>query len=191
MPPTNAAQLPPDFEKYLRKQDIDHSFNAFHTWVEYINRLLATLLGALAIVQLFVMWRNKTRSKIILNLARAFLVVVIITGLLGALVVRYNLQHYSISIHMTLAFLLVAIQVALCTHVYSAYKKINITRQYKNIILAFLIIAFIQTALGTGVRMFIDNISLALQYTQREKWLAILPTRKAGTHYRLVGVRLL
>ena len=29
IPPTNASELPPDFEKYLSKQDIDHSFNAF------------------------------------------------------------------------------------------------------------------------------------------------------------------
>ena len=28
IPPTNANQLPPDFEKYLRQQDIDHTFNA-------------------------------------------------------------------------------------------------------------------------------------------------------------------
>src|ERR1044071_7235058 len=37
IPPTDASQLPPDFEKYLKTQDIDHSFNAYHTWIEYIN----------------------------------------------------------------------------------------------------------------------------------------------------------
>ena len=45
IPPTDASQLPADFEKYLSKQDIDHSFNAYHTWIEYINRLLGALLG--------------------------------------------------------------------------------------------------------------------------------------------------
>ena len=45
VPPTSAEQLPPDFEKYLRAQDIDHSFNVYHTWIEYINRLLGALLG--------------------------------------------------------------------------------------------------------------------------------------------------
>src|SRR5258706_12661799 len=51
VPPTNAGQLPPDFEKYLKHQDIDHSFNAFHTWTEYINRLLGALLGLLLLIQ--------------------------------------------------------------------------------------------------------------------------------------------
>src|SRR5687768_16526726 len=45
VPPTSADQLPPDFEKYLKTQDIDHSFNVYHTWIEYINRLLGALLG--------------------------------------------------------------------------------------------------------------------------------------------------
>ena len=31
IPPTNASQLPPDFEKFLKAQDIDHSFNVYHT----------------------------------------------------------------------------------------------------------------------------------------------------------------
>ena len=45
IPPTDASQLPVDFEKYLSKQDIDHSFNVYHTWIEYINRLLGAILG--------------------------------------------------------------------------------------------------------------------------------------------------
>ncbi len=45
IPPTDASQLPADFESYLSKQDIDHSFNVYHTWIEYINRLLGAILG--------------------------------------------------------------------------------------------------------------------------------------------------
>lgn len=45
IPPTDASQLPTDFERYLDKQDIDHTFNVYHTWIEYINRLLGALLG--------------------------------------------------------------------------------------------------------------------------------------------------
>src|SRR5882672_9799110 len=51
IPPTNASELPPDFEKYLRQQDIDHTFNAWHTWIEYFNRLLGALLGVFAVIQ--------------------------------------------------------------------------------------------------------------------------------------------
>src|SRR5580658_6233328 len=51
IPPTNASQLPPDFEKYLHKQDIDHTFNVFHTWTEYINRLVGASLCLFAFIQ--------------------------------------------------------------------------------------------------------------------------------------------
>jgi heme a synthase len=176
IPPMYFEELPADYEKYLRKQDIDHTFNAFHTWVEYINRLLAALLGVFAIIQLFVAWRKKLPNKNVIKLARAFLIIVIITGLFGALVVRYNLQHYSISVHMALALLLLGIQVALVTQVYNGFKKIAITTKLNMLVLTLLFIVIIQIALGTGVRMHIDNISALLKYQERDKWLAVLPT---------------
>jgi len=49
---TNASELPPIL-KILRKQDIDHTFNALHTWIEYFNRLLGALLGLFALIQGF------------------------------------------------------------------------------------------------------------------------------------------
>ncbi|MBI3882894.1 MAG: COX15/CtaA family protein [Sphingobacteriales bacterium] len=100
IPPTNASELPPDFEKYLRNQDIDHTFNAFHTWIEYINRLSGVLLGLFAVIQFALLFFKR---KIILpayKLALAFLATVILTGLFGALVVKLNLAHFSISVHL-------------------------------------------------------------------------------------------
>ncbi len=40
IPPTDASQLPQNYQELMAKQDIDHSFNVYHTWIEYINRLL-------------------------------------------------------------------------------------------------------------------------------------------------------
>ena len=59
IPPTDASQLPPDFEKYLKKQDIDHTFNAFHTWIEYMNRLVGVLLGVFAIIQVGLLYSKQ------------------------------------------------------------------------------------------------------------------------------------
>ena len=102
IPPTNASELPPDFEKYLHKQDIDHTFNALHTWIEYFNRLLGTLLGLFGIIQVLLLF---TKRKILhkpYQLAWAFLITVILTGLFGAIVVKLNLAHVSISVHLLL-----------------------------------------------------------------------------------------
>ena len=72
IPPTQASELPADFEKYLGKQDIDHSFNAFHTWIEYINRLLGVLLGLFGIIQVVLLFGKRKTAKPAFRLALAF-----------------------------------------------------------------------------------------------------------------------
>ena len=70
IPPTDVSQLPSDFESYLSKQDIDHSFNVYHTWIEYINRLLGAILGVFIFI--YAIWTSikfsirKRRMKIFL-----------------------------------------------------------------------------------------------------------------------------
>lgn len=61
IPPTDVSDLPADFEKYLSKQDIDHSFNVYHTWIEYINRLLGALLGVFILI--YALWTALKFSK--------------------------------------------------------------------------------------------------------------------------------
>ncbi len=175
IPPMYESQLPIDFEKYLRKQDIDHSFNAFHTWVEYINRLVGALLGVFGIIQWTVARFTKGIDRSIKRWALLFLIVVIIVGLFGALVVRFNLQHYSISVHMSLAFSLVLIQVMILSKLYKRYNSIIISSMFSKLLVILLGIVILQTILGTGVRMYVDDISKSLAYAQREKWLAQMP----------------
>ncbi len=175
IPPTNASELPPDFEKYLNKQDIDHSFNAFHTWIEYFNRLLGVLLGLFAIIQLAVLFFKRKLYPKAYKLAIAFLVIVILTGLFGALVVKLNLQHYSVSVHLLLAIILTQVQLVLLLTVYDKYRVVGVTKNAKNLFYLVLILILIQSALGTGVRIFIDNMSASMDYSGREKWLEKLP----------------
>src|SRR5882757_887420 len=76
IPPTNASELPPDFEKYLRKQDIDHTFNALHTWIEYFNRLLGALLGLFAIIQSGLLFFKRKEHRRSYRISLAFLATV-------------------------------------------------------------------------------------------------------------------
>ena len=175
IPPTNAAELPPDFEKYLSKQDIDHSFNALHTWIEYINRLLGALLGLFAIIQVALLFGKRKLMPASWRLAVAFLIVVILTGLFGALVVKFNLAHLSISVHLLFAIVLIQIQLALLLSVRSKLATVIIDAKTRKILLAFLVILFIHSILGTMVRMYVDEVSKTLRYEQRETWLAATP----------------
>jgi len=88
IPPTDASQLPADFEKYLSKQDIDTSFNVYHTWIEYINRLLGALLGVFIFI--YALWTsikfssNKSRMKTLLLSNLGLAICLIIFGTLGS-----------------------------------------------------------------------------------------------------------
>ncbi|MBC7936110.1 MAG: COX15/CtaA family protein [Rhizobacter sp.] len=172
IPPTNASQLPADFEKYLGKQDIDHTFNAYHTWIEYINRLFGVLLGLFGIIQVWLLFSKRKTHPQAWKLSVAFLIVVILTGLFGAIVVKLNLAHFSISVHLLFAILLLQIQLALWMSVNEKFHKYDMVAGTKRMLWIFLVIIFVQSIMGTMVRMYVDDISKALNYEQRALWLA-------------------
>jgi heme a synthase len=175
IPPVNASQLPADFEKYLKKQDIDHSFNVWHTWIEYINRLLGALLGLFAVIQAGLLFFKRKGGRKSFRLALGFLAVVILTGLFGAIVVKLNLAHLSISVHLFFALLLVQLQAALMLSLRQKLFSIPANVQIRNLLLLLLCVLLAQGVLGTLVRMYVDDVSRALQYEQRETWLADFP----------------
>jgi heme a synthase len=175
IPPTNASELPPDFEKFLRKQDIDHTFNAFHTWIEYINRLLGVLLGLFGIIQVLLLFSKRRFNKKTFRLSVAFLFTVILTGLFGAIVVKLNLAHISISVHLFFAILLVQIQLAVLLSLQQKLFLIGVDNKVRRLVFIFLLLLFCQSVLGTMVRMYVDDVSKTLRYEQRQTWLAGLP----------------
>lgn len=85
IPPTDVSQLPADFESYLSKQDIDHSFNVYHTWIEYINRLLGAILGVFIFI--YAVWTSikfstrkpKMKTLLLANLGLALSLVIFAT----------------------------------------------------------------------------------------------------------------
>jgi heme a synthase len=175
IPPTNASELPANFESYLKTQDIDHTFNVYHTWIEYINRLFTVLLGLFAIIQLIAIFKRRATMQRDLKLAIAFLILIILTGLLGKFVVKLNLAHVSISIHLLFALFLTQIQLALLMSVTGKLYKKTAGTKMRRVLVLLLIVILAQSVLGTLVRMYVDDVSKVLHYEQREAWLADLP----------------
>src|SRR6218665_2592367 len=104
VPPMDKSELPADFEKYLRKQDIDHTFNAYHTWIEYINRLLGALLGVFILIHTIWSFRKFRRSNhSIFIISLLLLLAVGFQGWLGKKVVDDNLAVVKITVHMLVA----------------------------------------------------------------------------------------
>lgn len=173
VPPTDASQLPADFEKYLGKQDIDHSFNAYHTWIEYINRLLGALLGVFIFIHLiwsFVRFRKTNRP--IVWLSFLLLLTTGFQGWLGKKVVDHNLAVVKVTIHMLVALLIAAIPLIIIDRLEKRQKTADKT--LKHLATAAIAIVLIQIVFGTQVREQIDEISKSLMYQDRGVWISRL-----------------
>lgn len=170
VPPTDASQLPADFEKYLSKQDIDHSFNVYHTWIEYINRLLGALLGVF-ILAYFVWTIRKFWSddKKMVLIAALLLVAVAIQGYLGKVVVDENLSVVKITIHMIGALVIAALPLININRLLKDRLLVDVLIKHGTTIMIIVLLA--QIILGTQVREQIDVISKALAYEKRELWI--------------------
>ncbi len=170
IPPTHADQLPPDFEKYLDQQDIDHSFNVYHTWIEYINRMVGALLGLFILIH--VAWSFRAFYKTKKNIFWWSLLLLIATGFqgwLGKKVVDANLAVVKITVHMVVALFIALIPVIII-HLLTA-KEFVADKLLKNMATTAMVIIIIQIILGTDVREQIDEISRALHYEQRNLWI--------------------
>lgn len=170
IPPTDASQLPADFEKYLDKQDIDHSFNVYHTWIEYINRLLGALLGVFIFAYLVWTYKKfwKTRKGLVW-IAFALLIAVGIEGWMGKVVVEENLSVFKITIHMLGALVIAALPLLIINKLSAV--EITVSPLIKHLMTGMIVVVILQIVLGTQVREEIDVISKSLSYEHRELWI--------------------
>ncbi len=173
IPPVSADQLPADFEKYLRKQDIDHRFNVYHTWIEYINRLLGALLGVFIFIHFIWSFRKfRKTNRSIIGISLLLLLAIGFQGWLGKKVVDENLAVVKVTTHMLVALVIAALPLLIIYKLKTQERSQDaFLKTFSVIVLGLLLV---QIVLGTQVREQIDEISKSLQYSQRELWIARL-----------------
>lgn len=164
-----------NWEPYT-KHDYAH-FNAFHTWVEFINRLAGALAGiATLIVGIlsFSYWKQKKRIvifSILVNMGMGF------QAWLGKTVVDSNLLPTKISLHMIMALLIVAFLIYLYALTAADSSQKTNTSTIKKIGIAAFILTLIQIGIGTQVRQFIDFQIDFHGMEQAVKWLNPAPIK--------------
>ncbi len=170
IPPTSAADLPPDFEKYLRQQDIDHTFNVYHTWVEYLNRLLGAVLGIFLLAHTAWAFRKFFKNnRRIFWWSTAVLVLTGVQGWLGKKVVDANLAALKVTAHMLIALTIAAIPLYI---IYLLRQKPLVqNKTLKYLLTAALLAVLVQIIMGTQVREQVDEVSRSLSYQQRNVWI--------------------
>ncbi|MEJ8758261.1 COX15/CtaA family protein [Pontibacter sp. H259] len=203
IPPTNVNQLPPDYLEIYKQQRIEKNqklagyldkagfekvaayifshpsqyieteFNPVKTWIEYVNRLVGAAIGILIFLTLLYSVSFLKSDPAVFYLSLISFILVGIEGWLGSIVVSTNLLPITITIHMALALVIVALlQYAV---VRAQERDSNFTVPYNSglnlLIWVVLLSTFGQILLGTQIREEIDLIAFTLGDAQRDKWI--------------------
>jgi cytochrome c oxidase assembly protein subunit 15 len=202
VPPTHVEQLPADYKEvyseYRHKKNVkfarylsfigmdetankllsdeqikeEADFNPVKTWIEYVNRLVGVIIG-LFIIALF--WRSirlrKTNPAIFI-LSLLTLVAVVFQGWFGSIVVSTNLTQWTITIHMFLALVIVAILFYLLnlSNTQEDDSRFSGPPVIKWTLLGCMIVLLVQIFFGTNVREAIDLLSSTM--LPRNEWVS-------------------
>ncbi|MDW8330530.1 MAG: COX15/CtaA family protein [Cyclobacteriaceae bacterium] len=147
-------------------------FNAVKTWTEYINRLVGMVVGLLVTAVFIVSVSYFKSKKSVVITAGLALLTVIVTGWFGSIVVSTNLTPWTVTLHMALALVTVALLVL--TKFLVENKEEVIQKPMFVWLSAGLLLTVIQIFLGTQVRESVDQV--ATNNPDRTLWVGQLGT---------------
>lgn len=158
-----AEKIKNDPQTYL-----EEAFNPSRTWTEYANRLVGFLSGnALLICFLWMLFRY--RKSGLVGIAFLNLIILGVEAWFGSIVVATNLVPWTITLHMFLALVIVAIQMYIIYKISPVQsRKLSFDTTMRWMIYVVLGITFYQMFLGTQVRESIDL--LTKQGFGRDTW---------------------
>lgn len=146
-------------------------FNAAHTWVEYINRLLGALSGLaiLAMALCSLAWWPEKKGRV----AFAWLTVIAIgfQAWLGATVVYSVLAPVRITLHMFMALVIVGMLIWIVFRETKANPGHRADPLTFRVWTATVLASLLQILMGTQVRQFVDEQAEALGEGTRDLWL--------------------
>ena len=187
IPPTSVSELPPNYKEvyadFRQKKNIrfakylstfgmketgerilsdtgvldEADFNPTKTWIEYINRVVGVVIGFLIFAVFIASWKfRKTELSVTLVAGITFFLVGF-QGWLGSFVVSTNLTPWTITVHMFVALVIVALLIYL-VHQSSFERDINSSLGFWWL-LACMAVLLVQVLLGTQVREAVDQVA--------------------------------
>ena len=133
------------------------TFNKFHTWVEYINRLITVLSGFIFLFLLAGSLKFRKENKWIPILSFIVFFFMLIEAFLGKMVVDSNLKPTMITIHMVIGLLIIGLILRLLFIIRKEKTVFKYHSLFNRLLIASIIFSIIQIAMGTQVRQFIDE----------------------------------
>lgn len=176
VPPTDVSEIRPDYKEYYFRKT-GHAiadFNVFHTYTEYINRLIAVGTGILGIITTFLSFAYWKSRPTYIWVSLLILVLLGFEGWLGKLVVNTHLKSFMVTLHMFAAllilFFLIWLGLASKAIQGSYFNKNHPLTSTMAIIMLFL--TLIQILLGTQVREEVERIASNHSGLNRNDWLS-------------------
>lgn len=163
VPPTDVSELPADYrERFAAPGKAVAEFSVFHTWTEYINRLIGALTGLFIVVCALSSLQFRKTDPLRTALSVLSLVLVGFQGWIGKVVVDTNLAEWMVTIHMLLALVIVALVMYVVYRNRITSERMNTSAMpvFKNLTLLAILFSLVQIGVGTQVREAIDSVLL-------------------------------
>jgi cytochrome c oxidase assembly protein subunit 15 len=183
IPPTELSQLPADYKQRFAVAGREIAdFDAFKTWVEYVNRLIGVLIGLFSVATVVAAWFLRKRFPASFWLSVGGLLGVVIVAGVGAYVVRTHLAGSLVTLHMILALSVLGAFIAAYLASWQgdwnqqAQALPVINRSVWGLGLVTVVLVLAQIVLGTQVRESVDVVAAALGENQRDSWISQLGT---------------
>tara|TARA_B100000886_G_scaffold197947_1_gene136445 strand:- start:119 stop:1147 length:1029 start_codon:yes stop_codon:yes gene_type:complete len=158
-----------NWSKYTKH---DYSkFNVYHTWIEYINRLIGALAGLSVLILFLSSLKFIKTKKIITGLSFLALIAILFQAWLGKTVVDSNLTANTITVHMLMAIVLLLLLFSILAFSNIKKMRFKISKNISLLVLLSIGLLLIQIITGTEVRKFIDIKMEIFNYVDKEKWM--------------------
>jgi cytochrome c oxidase assembly protein subunit 15 len=200
VPPTDVSQLPEDYKdvyvtKRIQKVEkfakiltiigmgdvatqlrndktllLEQDFNWKRTWIEYGNRLVGFIAGNLVLVNLIWILISYRQNRTLVFLSFLNLILIAFEGWMGSIVVATNLVPWILTIHMLFALVIIWIQIKIIRIAKGQRYEIKVSKTFKLLFYAAILLSVVQILLGTQVRQKIDF--LVADNVDRGAWLS-------------------
>ena len=133
------------------------TFNKFHTWVEYINRLITVLSGFIFLFLIAASLKFRKENKWIPIIAFSAFFLMLVEAFLGKLVVDSNLKPTMITLHMVIGLFIIGFILRLLFIIRKEKTVFKYHSLFNKLLIISIVFSLIQIAMGTQVRQFIDE----------------------------------
>ena len=144
-----------NWEEYTKHEYA--TFNKFHTWVEYINRLVTVLSGFIFLFLLAGSLKFRKENKWIPIISFIAFFFMLVEAVLGKMVVDSNLKPTMITIHMVIGLVIIGLILRLLFIIQEEKINFKYNSLFNKLLIISVVFSLIQIAMGTQVRQFIDE----------------------------------